>query len=85
MPVNRSYCEKCDDYGHAAEDHKPFISQSEYRRLKATNGEDDWWVDHEASPNGIGPVCLFCSRLIDWGPRDHGRACPVRRFLREEE
>lgn len=57
------------------------LSWSVYRRLRTVKGED-WWADHDAPSNGIGPVCLFCSRLIDWGPRDHSVAplCPVRRF-----
>src|SRR5687768_9209662 len=59
---------------------KKFITMSEYRRLKAVKG-DDWWINHDASPNGIGPVCLFCDRLIDWGPADHLIRCPVRRYL----
>lgn len=58
-----------------------YISTSEYRRLRETNGGDDWWINHEAPPNGIGPVCLFCDRLIDWPPTDHTLACPVRRYL----
>lgn len=61
------------------------ISKSEYRRLKTVKGNDDWWIDLEAEPNGIGPICLFCSKLIDWGPRDHTLACPVRRYFNNEE
>lgn len=57
------------------------ISKSEYRRLRVVKGEDDWWINHEAEPNGIGPVCLFCDKLIDWAPRDHTRRCPVRNYL----
>ncbi len=60
------------------------VSLSEYRRLKVVKG-DDWWVDHEAEPNGIGNVCLFCDSLIDWAPRDHTMKCPVRRFSTLEE
>lgn len=56
------------------------ITWSQFKRLKVVKG-DDWWVDHEAEPNGIGPVCLFCNRLIDWGPRDHEPACQVRKFF----
>jgi hypothetical protein len=41
-------------------------------------GENDWWVDEEVQP---GPVCLFCSKLINWAPGDHEVACPVRRFF----
>lgn len=63
---------------------KDFISVSEYRRLKATMG-DDWWIDESAPPNGIGPVCLFCEKLIDWGPTDHTIPCPVRRYLQWDE
>jgi hypothetical protein len=33
------------------------------------------WVDHDATPNGIGPVCKFCHRLIDWHPVDHALDC----------
>lgn len=63
---------------------KKLISTSEYRRLRAMEG-DDWWIDHEAPPNGIGPVCNYCDRLVDWPPRDHAMACPVRRYLRWED
>jgi len=52
------------------------ITQVEGRRLQAVKGVN-WWVNQEAEPNGIGPVCLFCDRLIDLGPRDHGPFCPV--------
>ena len=61
-----------------------YISTSEYRRLRVTKG-DDWWIDHDADPNGIGPVCLYCNRLVDWAPRDHTVACPVRRYLGWED
>jgi len=60
------------------------ISKSVVRRLRVVKG-DDWWVDEEAKPNGIGPVCLFCKKLIDWAPRDHAIACPVRTYLTQEE
>jgi len=59
------------------------LSWSQVRRLRVTKG-DDWWIDHEAPPNGIGPVCLFCRHLIDWAPTDHALACPVRIFNRIE-
>lgn len=59
---------------------KDFVSWSEMRRLRVVKGED-WWVNENAAPNGIGPVCAFCDNLIDWGPTDHGRKCPVRKFL----
>lgn len=59
------------------------ISKSQVRRLRVVKG-DDWWIDEEAEPNGIGPVCLFCKKLIDWAPRDHSQTCPVTRHLSEE-
>lgn len=61
------------------------ISWSEFRRLQASKGNDDWWIDQEAETNGIGPVCLFCNKLIDWAPRDHTPICPVRKFFRFED
>lgn len=62
------------------------ISMSEYRRLRVVNGENDWWVNHEAGTgDGLAPVCLFCDKIVDWAPSDHEVACPVRRFLRFEE
>lgn len=75
-----NYCTKCDDYGHAAEDHKDKLSKSEVRRLEVVKGPD-WWIDENSSPNGIGPVCLFCGNLIDWAPRDHTEFCPVRKHI----
>lgn len=56
------------------------VSWSQFRRLWETKGED-WWINEDASPNGIGPVCLYCDKLIDWGPADHTIECPVRKFL----
>lgn len=83
-----SYCQTCDDYGHSDLDHqKRMISWSMFRRLKVVKG-DNWWINENAPPNGIGPVCLFCDKLIDWAPTDHGDDCPVRKFLgfiQEEE
>lgn len=58
---------------------KPFVSWSQFRRLRLVKGEN-WWVNEERPPNGIGPVCLYCDNLIDWGPRDHSIPCPVRKF-----
>ena len=60
---------------------KPQLTWSVFRRLKVTKGED-WWVDESRPGNGIGLVCLYCENLIDWGPTDHGRYCPVRKFMR---
>lgn len=37
---------------------------------------DPEWVDQDASPNGIGPVCKDCHQLIDWHPVDHALGCP---------
>lgn len=34
------------------------------------------WIDHNATPNGIGPVCKDCHLLIDWHPVDHALGCP---------
>lgn len=34
------------------------------------------WIDHDATPNGIGPVCKDCHELIDWDPVDHALGCP---------
>lgn len=104
--TGRMYCTRCDDYGHATEDHKAqihhpdynclceqcrdnkflndFVSKSQVRRFRVVKG-DDWWIDEEAEPNGIGPVCIFCKRLIDWALRDHAEACPVRTYLASEE
>lgn len=56
------------------------LSKSVVRRLKVVKG-DDWWVDENAEPNGIGPICYFCKKLIDWGPTDHGKKCPVRNHI----
>jgi hypothetical protein len=36
--------------------------------------EDDW-IDYDATPNGIGHICKFCKRLIDWHPVDHALDC----------
>lgn len=33
------------------------------------------WVNTEAAPNGIGPVCKYCDRLIDSHPTDHALSC----------
>lgn len=39
--------------------------------------EPRWeWEDVTAPPNGIGPVCKYCVRLID-GMWDHSAACPA--------
>lgn len=35
-----------------------------------------WWVDVDAPPNGIGPICKFCHNLIDFRD-DHDWNCPV--------
>lgn len=40
----------------------------------------DWWINHRAKPNGIGPVCIVCDRLIDWAARDHAVDCTVREY-----
>lgn len=61
---------------------KDKISKSVFRRLRVVRGPG-WWINEDAPPNGIGPVCLYCDRLIDWGPTDHGKACPVRKHLKE--
>lgn len=37
----------------------------------------DWWVSRKAKPNGVGPVCKFCDRLIDSHPGDHALDCPA--------
>lgn len=69
------------------EDRPELNSWSQFRRY-VTEGGDDWWINHEAPPNGIASVCLFCDRLCDWPPRDHALDCPVRRYMRwdpEEE
>lgn len=63
---------------------KDKLSKSEVRRLKVVIGPD-WWVDEKASPNGIGPICLFCKNLIDWGPTDHDKKCPVRKYIDLDE
>lgn len=34
------------------------------------------WVDQNAAPNGIGPVCVSCHLLIDSHPQDHAQDCP---------
>lgn len=34
------------------------------------------WIDRDAQPNGIGPVCKDCHQLIDWHPVDHALGCP---------
>ncbi len=36
------------------------------------------WVDPDAEPNGIGPICRHCGLLIDWHPFDHADDCPER-------
>lgn len=59
---------------------KDQLSKSEVRRLMVVIGPD-WWVDSEAKPNGIGPVCFYCKNLIDWGPTDHGTECLVRDYI----
>lgn len=82
--MRRSYCTECDDYGHDALTHREYISTSEFRRLRVVKGENDWWVNHEAS-TAEGRACLFCDKIIDWAPSDHEVACPVRRFLGFEE
>lgn len=69
---------------HSNDDKPELKSWSQFRRY-AIEGGDDWWVNHDAEPNGIGPVCLFCDRLVDWAPRDHTMDCPVRRYLRWED
>lgn len=83
------YCTVCDDYGHTTKSHKKAekkqsvqkkLSKNAVRRLKVTKGRDRWWIDEEAAPNGIGPVCLFCHNLIDWRT-DHGKKCPVRKYV----
>lgn len=74
------YCEACDDYGHNVDDHQFKVLWNDYIRLYAAFG-DDWWIDQTAPPNGIGPMCLYCNRLIDWAPVDHGKGCPVPKFL----
>lgn len=56
------------------------LSKSVVRRLKVVRGEDNWWVD-ESRKNGVGPVCFFCNRLIDWEPTDHDKKCPVRDYV----
>lgn len=61
-----------------------FISWSQYRRLRTQRG-DEWWIDTEAAPNGIGPVCLYCGRLIDSHYTDHTVECPVRRYIGWED
>lgn len=33
------------------------------------------WIDHDAPPNGIGPICRDCGNLIDWHPVDHALGC----------
>lgn len=33
------------------------------------------WIDKNAQPNGIGPVCKYCHKLIDWDPFDHALDC----------
>jgi hypothetical protein len=60
------------------------VSRSQVRRLQVVKGSD-WWIDEEAEPNGIGPICIFCKKLIDWAPRDHAEACPVRTYINEDE
>lgn len=62
---------------------KEKLSKSEVRRLQVVKGKD-WWVDEKARPNGIGPVCFFCGRLIDWAPRDHKEKCLVRNYIEEK-
>jgi hypothetical protein len=81
--TGRSYCTRCDDYGHDILDHKNFLSKSEVRRLKVVKGKD-WWVDEDSIPNGIGPICFFCGRLIDLDPNDHHENCPVRKYKESE-
>lgn len=54
---------------------KDKLSKSVVRRLQVVKG-DNWWVD-DSKQNGIGPVCIFCKRLIDWPPTDHGKKCPM--------
>lgn len=63
---------------------KELVSWSQVRRLKVVKGKD-WWINENSPPNGIGPVCLFCDLLIDWGPTDHAPKCPVRKYLRFDE
>lgn len=36
---------------------------------------DPEWIDRDAQPNGIGPVCKYCHNLIDWSPTDHALDC----------
>lgn len=55
------------------------LSKSVVKRLKVVRGED-WWVD-ESKQNGIGAVCFFCDKLIDWPPTDHAKKCPVREYI----
>lgn len=38
-------------------------------------GSEDW-INPDADPNGIGPVCRHCDLLIDWHPIDHAPGCP---------
>lgn len=82
--IRRSYCTRCDDYGHDAYAHEEFLSNSVVRRLQIVKG-DNWWVDENAKPNGIGPICFFCGRLIDWPPTDHSEVCPVRKYINLDE
>lgn len=37
------------------------------------------WINTEKPGNGIGPVCKYCDRLIDWHPGDHAEDCPEYR------
>lgn len=61
-----------------------FLSKSEARRLKTIKGKD-WWIDKEAISNGIGPICFFCKKLIDGGPRDHLENCPIQNIYIEAD
>lgn len=35
---------------------------------------NDDWINHNAPPNGIAPVCKYCNCLVDW-ISDHDSSC----------
>lgn len=76
----RAYC-ALNEFHEVRTEMKERISKSIYRRLVVVKGRDVWWIDEKAKPNGIGPVCLFCKNLIDWGPTDHSQKCPVKEYI----
>lgn len=58
-------CAWCDPSSYDEDD---FVEVHDY-------WNDPEWVDQNAAPNGIGPICKYCHRLIDWSPTDHAIDC----------